>query len=372
MSPNSTATARAIKRAEVRRWYAIALIMSSMGGVAVELALATPAISASPDWVAHVAAAGFVALGLWAAIYSEGAATAAETSTYRPRLFAGTIVAVTTILISLLIAVAHGVTILPMFYIWPQLSAAYVFSRRAFAISVGLCVVAYGTALIFASQGEAYPWADLLLTCVAMSATLMVVRVLSETTGTLLKELKRMASFDPLTKVLNRRSFDRRAQAAWDAALEQDEQLAAIVLDLDRFKQLNDLFGHAAGDRALQHVAKVLRETVRPSDLLARTGGEEFAIVLPNTNLATAVELAEGFRATLAASWAPDEHPLTASIGVAMRTQADGIERLLGLADHATYAAKTRGRDQVAISSPESDLQLLEAASVSDAPTAAV
>jgi diguanylate cyclase (GGDEF)-like protein len=340
---------------QLANWRWIVLALLATGTVAVEAALAMPSISATDDWVAHVAAAGFLVLGLWVAAFPA-------MSVAQPKRLSAVIILVTTVQISMLVAVARGTTVMPLFYPWPLLTAAYLFSRRAFALSIAWTVAAYAVALIFSPLARVYAWTDLLLMAAAMTVILLVVRVLSETANGLLDELRRIAAFDPLTNVLNRRSFNYLAEQAWTQAERDDGELAVVVLDLDHFKRINDRFGHAEGDRALQRVAAVLRDTFRADDIVARTGGEEFAVVLPGAELATARELVERFRAQLAESATPDDVPLTASVGIATRHQGDGIERLLVLADDATYVAKAAGRDRVSIAPDHAQLQPITAA----------
>jgi diguanylate cyclase (GGDEF)-like protein len=127
-----------------------------------------------------------------------------------------------------------------------------------------------------------------------------------------------------------------------------------MVLDLDHFKRLNDAYGHAAGDAVLQAVAGALAATVRPADVLARTGGEELVVIGMVGDAAEAHHLAERLRVAVAGSSTDDGHRITASIGIALVRPADGenptdaLWRLIDRADAAMYEAKQQGRDRVA------------------------
>ena len=133
-----------------------------------------------------------------------------------------------------------------------------------------------------------------------------------------------------------------------------------MVLDLDHFKRLNDAYGHAAGDAVLREVAGALAGAVRPSDILARTGGEELVVLGLVSGPDEAAHLAERLRLAVAGSRTPEGHAVTASIGVAMarpvdgENPTDGLWRLVDRADAAMYEAKQQGRDRVvALSVPQ-------------------
>ena len=129
-----------------------------------------------------------------------------------------------------------------------------------------------------------------------------------------------------------------------------------LRLDLDEFKAINDSYGHQAGDTALHRVGQVCRSRLREVDVIGRIGGEEFAILLPETDSARATEVAERLRQDIADAVIPladgRELHITASIGVATLTAKDAdVDRLLGLADKAMYEAKRSGRDRVCAAS---------------------
>ncbi len=164
------------------------------------------------------------------------------------------------------------------------------------------------------------------------------------------------ANTDPLTGLSNRRGFEHFAQEALAASRQFARPLSALMLDLDHFKQVNDTQGHAAGDAVLQEIARRWNGLVRGSDLLARLGGEEFCLLLPNTTLRQAQQIAEKLRQACAAS--PVEcsagetrHRLavTVSIGLASSELADtlDLDSLLHDADLALYEAKRSGRNRV-------------------------
>jgi diguanylate cyclase (GGDEF)-like protein len=163
--------------------------------------------------------------------------------------------------------------------------------------------------------------------------------------------LEVMATTDALTGVVNRRRLFEVAGAMPDEARQQHRPLAAIAIDLDHFKQVNDRFGHAAGDHVLAAVGRVLREQSRAGDLIGRIGGEELAIVLPATSLEAARDAAERLRSALHAIQVPVEGgavSVTVSLGVAALHPLDGsFGDLLKRADRALYTARRRGRDRV-------------------------
>ncbi len=167
--------------------------------------------------------------------------------------------------------------------------------------------------------------------------------------------LRQMAFLDGLTGLHNRRALDERLAAELRHALRDRTPLSLVMIDVDRFKRYNDHYGHVAGDDALRQVAAALRAgMLRPMDLVTRYGGEEFACLLPGTDLAGALAVAERLHAAVAALRLPhptsDVQPqLSISLGVACSTQAPVLtaQALLACADAALYEAKAQGRDRV-------------------------
>lgn len=166
-------------------------------------------------------------------------------------------------------------------------------------------------------------------------------------------ELEHLAMTDDLTKLANRRSFFLRGQEEVRRARRYHTPLAILMLDLDRFKTINDHHGHEAGDAALRSVAETLHASVREVDLVARIGGEEFAVLLPNTAAAEAVGLAERLRRTIESETCVLAAPranVTASIGVAtLSPSSEDLDALLRSADAAMYQAKSQGRNCVVV-----------------------
>jgi diguanylate cyclase (GGDEF)-like protein/PAS domain S-box-containing protein len=169
-------------------------------------------------------------------------------------------------------------------------------------------------------------------------------------------ELKTLASTDALTGLANRRQFDATLHKEWYRALRDATPLGLLMIDLDRFKALNDRFGHQVGDAFLARVGQVIRENVRRAgDLPARYGGEEFAVVLPGTAAAGAIEIGEHIRRAVAATdtsdLVPGGHPISVSIGVAaaVALSGSGSATLVHSADSALYQAKRNGRNRVEI-----------------------
>jgi diguanylate cyclase (GGDEF)-like protein len=162
-------------------------------------------------------------------------------------------------------------------------------------------------------------------------------------TAVLMARLERLSHEDPLTGLANRRRWDAELAAACAAGSRDGQPVAVLLLDIDHFKQVNDRYGHAGGDAALQAVAGLLREAVRGSDVVARLGGDELAVLLPGTDAARAVELAEQLRSATLALRLPGFAPggLSVSLGVAV---ADGDDvdpaALTARADRCLYTAK--------------------------------
>jgi len=165
--------------------------------------------------------------------------------------------------------------------------------------------------------------------------------------------LRRDAAIDPLTGVSNRRNFIARGKDEIGRAARYGRPCSVLMLDIDHFKVVNDTYGHAAGDEALRQFANACQEMLRDSDVIARLGGEEFAVILPETDAAGAKILAERLRegiSRLRVANGDDRFGFTVSIGVANRGgDEDGIDELLARADRALYQAKEAGRDRVAI-----------------------
>ena len=166
-------------------------------------------------------------------------------------------------------------------------------------------------------------------------------------------DAERRAVVDPLTGLRNRRQFERTLEAYGTGPAAP---ATLIYIDLDRFKQLNDTLGHAAGDAALKHVARLLEAAVRDGDLVARIGGEEFAVWLPRTPQPEGMDVAERIRESVAGAtwhWSGSPYPLTTSCGVAAFPEPIGdVRNLAAAADAALYRAKEGGRNRVEKAGP--------------------
>lgn len=162
-------------------------------------------------------------------------------------------------------------------------------------------------------------------------------------------ELRRLATTDGLTGISTRRAFKEDAQKFLSLARRHRSQLSAIAFDVDKFKAVNDTYGHAAGDVVLKAVSKVAEESLRESDLLGRVGGEEFAVILPDADEAAAIAVAEKLRHAIARLLFPHSRPpmsVTASFGIASFDPGrDDYDSLMLKADEALYEAKRSGRN---------------------------
>jgi diguanylate cyclase (GGDEF)-like protein len=172
-------------------------------------------------------------------------------------------------------------------------------------------------------------------------------------TETANRELERLATTDPLTGVSNRRHFHAIAALEIMQAVSSGHPLTALVLDVDHFKSINDTHGHTSGDEALRRLADATRAELRTTDLLARMGGDEFAALLPNTDVLGALHVGERLRARIAETTIEFEgHTIvfTISIGVAgFSLDDDTIDKTLAKADLALYSAKAGGRNRLSL-----------------------
>jgi diguanylate cyclase (GGDEF)-like protein len=165
-------------------------------------------------------------------------------------------------------------------------------------------------------------------------------------------QLENLARIDPVTSISNRRAFDERLLAAFATARRSSTPLSVVVFDLDNFKRRNDALGHLAGDYCLSAFAAQLVEHCRPGDTVARIGGEEFAIVLPDATDEDAAQLCRRIADRVRYGCCAGE-PLTFSAGVAMMDSTMlHPSTILDNADKAMYAAKHNGKDKVCIHAP--------------------
>jgi len=158
--------------------------------------------------------------------------------------------------------------------------------------------------------------------------------------------LQQYALTDSLTKLPNRRAFQTACEKEFAADAGDGRPSSLIVLDIDCFKQINDAHGHDAGDRVLQQLAQVVRSVVRPSDYPVRWGGDEFAVLLPDSNLSHARLMAEKIRLTVE-SFPFDVGPVTVSLGTAVLSSDRSVSSLFQRADRALYEAKRQGRNRI-------------------------
>ena len=179
------------------------------------------------------------------------------------------------------------------------------------------------------------------------------LRTLGTTVNAMAGILEKLALTDSLTAIANRRQFDAVIASEVKRSIRMKTCIGLLLIDVDKFKNYNDLYGHAAGDRCLKQIALALQGTLRrTNDLVARYGGEEFVVLLPDTDASTALAVASALlsavRAMEIAHEAWERGIVTISIGLAVTTPQPAIDsaKLIELADQALYAAKQAGRDR--------------------------
>ena len=175
-------------------------------------------------------------------------------------------------------------------------------------------------------------------------------------------KLEGLATTDGLTGLLNHRTFHEQLDREWGRAARYGTPLSLILLDVDRFKQFNDTFGHPAGDEVLRIVARTLKSSARQPDIIARYGGEEFVVIAPETDISQAAELADRLRVALESSeW--QLRSVTGSFGVAtVDTSTSSPAELISHADTALYRSKNAGRNRVSLYSTEGAIEEQRAA----------
>jgi diguanylate cyclase (GGDEF)-like protein len=205
-------------------------------------------------------------------------------------------------------------------------------------------------ALADRQDGLAFDRGD--LTTARALAAPAALALLNDRLTRLTRELAHAATIDPLTGLFNRRYFHTRIEEEVERARRYDLDLALLLADLDNFKQINDQLGHLAGDHLLRQVAEVLRRSVRVFDVCTRFGGEEFAILMPGSNAANALVVAERIRSRVESAMRSDGHLppnlyVTISLGLSVLQGDASSKDLIARADRALYRAKAEGKNRV-------------------------
>ena len=194
------------------------------------------------------------------------------------------------------------------------------------------------------------PLANFYLAFANFMAILLTVAFLMLATRRLQMILEQRSTQDPLTGVLNRRGFLQQYLQVKARQERSGAALSLMAIDLAHFKAINDRHGHALGDKVLVHVASVVMENARKVDIVARFGGEEFVVLLPETALAPAQQLAQRIQAALRRATPAQLPACTVSIGIASQQQVgESLDSLLSRADAALYRAKDHGRDRIEV-----------------------
>ncbi len=238
------------------------------------------------------------------------------------------------------------------FYLWVFLYAAYFFSRREALLQIAYVAAIYAGLLAVRtpSSGVVTWWLLWVGTLVVAAGLVLAMRGRVEL---LIARLYDAARTDPLTQLPNRRGFREQLDLELERARRGGAPMAVVVGDVDHFKEVNDRSGHHVGDAALQRVAQLLDDGKRVIDLAARVGGEEFALILPDTDASGAFVVAERLREALHGAFANDTVPITISFGIAsFPTNAETAASLVHAADEALYAAKESGRNRTVLHSP--------------------
>jgi diguanylate cyclase (GGDEF)-like protein/putative nucleotidyltransferase with HDIG domain len=314
------------------------------GALIVPLVLVTPHGDSMDEDLFAVAGIGAGLVG--------GLLLVAQRRLARPVFHAAT-VAATALATLAIYAWGPETTYGPLLYLWIAFFAFYFFSFRAALAHLALIGVAFAVQLD-AQDLDYTPVADWLATVTTLLLAGVVVATTRDSMVAVVEGLTHATRRDPLTDLLNRRGFEEVFDLELERARRAGTPLSLVVGDLDGFKKINDNFGDAAGNEALKRVAGVINAAKRGFDAAARVGGEEFAVLAPDSDEHGSYMLAERIRVDVERSFATGPGPLTASFGVAtFPLHGQSTESLLRAGDQALFAAKRLGRNRSVISSAE-------------------
>ena len=244
---------------------------------------------------------------------------------------------------------------------------AFYFLPRTWALAL-LVLAGTAYALVLSAVPHVQPFQRVVMTLGIAGIGGLVVSHMRDRVNELVARLTDAARTDPLTGLLNRRALEELFDVELERSRRSERPLSVIVGDLDGFKAVNDRLGHQAGDAALQTLAEELGRWKRRIDMAARLGGEEFALLLPETDERGAFLVAERLRRATQRKFADGPHPLTISFGVAtFPDHGDDADMVLRAADQALYAAKDLGKDRSVIYSHELSRRVVEARREDDA-----
>ena len=247
----------------------------------------------------------------------------------------------------------HTSSVYSFFYVWVGVEAFYFLSRQLAALQIALAGAAYAWALKVLGDGGLVEQRWLLTIGTALVAGLLV-SYQRDRIDRLVHSLTDAAKTDPLTGLLNRRGFEETFGMELERSRRSRRPLSVVAGDLDGFKLVNDRLGHHAGDQALQALAVDIVKWKRRIDVAARMGGEEFALLLPDTDERGAFLVAERLRRAVQRTFSETPLPITISFGIASwPDHGEETELLLRAADQALYAAKDLGKDRTVIYSAE-------------------
>jgi diguanylate cyclase (GGDEF)-like protein/putative nucleotidyltransferase with HDIG domain len=238
------------------------------------------------------------------------------------------------------------------FYLWIFLYSAYFFSKRETIFQIAWVGAVYLALLIALppSEGVGAWW---IVGIGTLLVAALLIRTMRGRVERLMAQLFDSARIDPLTNLLNRRGFRELLDLELERARRSELPMAVVVGDVDFFKEVNDRLGHPAGDEALRRLGARVEQTKRRIDAAARVGGEEFTMILPDTDAAGALALAERMREAIEGEFAGDTVPITISFGIAGYPEhAETAGAILRAGDEALYAAKERGRNRTVIHDP--------------------
>jgi diguanylate cyclase (GGDEF)-like protein len=307
-------------------------VLYAAGAVLVGVSLLLP----------HPAAANEEAIIAIAATAALGAALLFGAPRPLPRWLLQLVIAMGTVLICLCVYFSHQPGAYAAMFVWVVLVSGFFFPGRPTALQLIWLLGVYAVVLYSIPSLGYSPLTRLLLTAIAYGTAAGVISWLSGATMRRVEHSEARARTDPLTGVANRRWLDQELSRELAWARRHGSPLCAAIIDLDDFKRFNDEHGHLAGDRLLVSVVEAWRSAVRPSDLLARVGGDEFMLVMPECPV-------ESARAVLERIAAATPCGASCSAGLALWHETEGSLDLFQRADTALYAAKRDGGSRVVL-----------------------